>query len=65
MIEIHEDFSWEDALAHFLERLRWILKALRAGIISPNSEEYGIQYIKVQCGIFDGKKSAKIVNLED
>ncbi len=58
MIEIHEEFSWEDAQAHFLERLRWILKALRSGIIGPNSNEHGIHYVKVQCGMVDGEKKA-------
>ncbi len=50
IIEVHEDFSWEDALAHFLARMRWILKALRASMIIPNTDEVGVQYITVQVG---------------
>ena len=50
IIEVHEDFSWEDALAHFLARIRWILKALKASMIKPNTDEVGVQYITVQVG---------------
>ena len=65
IIEVHEDFSQEDALAHFLARIRWILKALKASMIIPNTDEVGVQYITVQVGfgqnVFasDAKKSVK------
>ena len=63
IIEIHQDFSWEDALSYFFERLRWILKALRSSMIIPNTEELGIQYIKVQVGtILDGANGIKSAN---
>lgn len=65
IIEVHEDFSLEDALAHFLARIRWILKALKASMITPNTDEVGVQYITVQVGFghsfvaSDVKKSIK------
>ena len=71
IIEVHEDFSWEDALAHFLARIRWILKALKASMIKPNTDEVGVQYITMQFGFGasavtpEVKKSVKRMLLEE
>ena len=71
IIEVHEDFSMEDALAHFLARIRWILKALRTSMIIPNTDEVGVQYITVKVGFgpsivaSEVKKSFKRMKLEE